>query len=414
MRHKFRLIATLLSLALVIVVFSVGVPLALKAAQNASVTGSGSLNYEFTYSNQKSILEECGFHVTGNGPYILQMQESSDDSGGGGGSSSGGFDSTQMSTYREKAIENNILRFELYEKKDCNDSIKTIYELQIVLDFHNFGILDYAKYSVGWYNKIVFAKTSDGSGGTTDFTTSVDLYDFETGEKKNNSGSITVTFHTDTTNTSNPYYYCLSCSDGSTICENANKTYVFKIILSKAQDANNEENTYLRNNSFYFYDFKEKDTKKTKASDDDNKIDKDKAPIVYLDFSYTALSTETSGNTTTLKGIKFGESPKENKNSLASSSDNDMSEVELTQNKHIHMIGNTDTMCNSVLELAEEYITDHNKSKASRDDNNYQIDIYKKNSEYSYTYLYKVTYNGSLSVTTISKENKEGSEEDQQ
>ena len=337
MRKKIRLLTTLFSLLIVVVLLIISTTIGLSAASNVNVFGSGNLSYEVTMepSEQKKLLDSIGFHATGSGNRITlgDMEEPSPD---------------ELTTMRELAINNDLLKFELYKKVNCQletGETKYVYELQVVLDFSNFNIYTYSGEFLLYFNQIVFCES----------LSNIKLYDFYTGVELAND--ITINF----SKVGNDYEYEILSS--ITSIENITHRLAYKIVLNDYYDDNgNFANIIIENYAFCF--MAENDT-----------FNGGFINTIYLDLSEKNISYNSETNS--LVGIEF-------KKSIAG--------TKLSDNNHIHIIGKTNNQYEAGLFLAKEYISGHN---------DYEISIYRKLADYKYEILCKVQYNDSINNVEI-------------
>ena len=143
MHRKIRLITTLFTILSLSIIISISLPLAIYAATSANINGSGNLNVNANISidNQKEILKNSGFHVSGTPLELSKMEDPGDN-----------LESLQI--YFNNATKNEILKFAIYKKIDCKTQ-KEILEIQFVFDFSNFSIDDYRQNCLAYYNKIM-------------------------------------------------------------------------------------------------------------------------------------------------------------------------------------------------------------------------------------------------------------------
>lgn len=340
MRTKIRLITTILSLSLVCICLVFGVSLSLKAASNIDISGQGNLSVDGNLSEkeQADLLESMGFKCSGlHQDVYFNFQEMEKPE-----------NNAQIGEYLRIAKENDVLRFELYEKIDCATQ-KGTYELQVVLDFSGFNIIEMAANSFSYYNDIVFSSHIE----------SVDLINFYTGEVIEEN--VNLTFSTkDVSFRHNDIDYSLTSSDEN----KASYIYGYKFILSCFDSVDDESNivyTELRNGTFSF------------IPDDSTEDLTIRVPdVTYLDLSQGDVYLDDNGN---LHGISFN---------------NDLSKISLTDNNHIHILGSNNDQLEVGLYIADQYVN-ANSNDAS-ETNLFEVSLYQV-SGYRHSIVTKVEPN---------------------
>ena len=338
MRTKIRLITTILSLSLVCICLVFGVSLSLKAASNIDISGQGNLSVDGNLSGdgQANLLESMGFECSGlHQDVYFNFQEMEKPS------------SNQISDYLRIAKENDVLRFELYEKIDCATQ-KGTYELQVVLDFSGFNIIEMAANSFSYYNDIVFS----------DHIESVDLINFYTGEVIEEN--VNLTFSTsDVLFRHNDIDYSLTSSDEN----KASYIYGYKFILSCFTSVDDESNivyTELRDGTFSFI-----------PKDSTEELTIRVPDVTYLDLSQGNVYLDDNGN---LHGIAL-------RNNM---------DISLTDNNHIHILGSNNKQLEVGLYIANQYVN-ANRNNAS-ETNLFEVSLYQV-SGYKHSIVTKVKPN---------------------
>lgn len=343
MRTKIRLITTILSLSLVCICLVFGISLSLKAANNIDISGQGNLSVDGNLSGkeQADLLESMGFKCSGlhqDVYFNFQKMKKPENN-------------AQIGEYLRIAKENDVLRFELYEKIDCATQ-KGTYELQVVLDFSDFNIIEMAAYSFLHYNDIVFS----------DHTESVDLVDFYTGEVIKEGvdlifSTTDVTFNYDEVN-----YSLTSPSTDNTI----SFIYGYKFILSCY--TYEDESTELRNNTFKFQEENSQEELTIRVPN-----------ATYLDLSQGNVYLDDNGN---LHGIAL-------RNNM---------DISLTDNNHIHILGSNNDQLEVGLYIANQYVN-ANSNDAS-ETNLFEVSLYQV-SGYRHSIVTKVEPNNNDSGIII-------------
>ena len=324
MRTKIRLITTILSLSLVCICLLFGVSLSLKAASNIYISGQGNLSVDGNLSGkeQADLLERMGFKCSGlhqDVYFNFQKMKKPENN-------------EQIGEYLRIAKENDVLRFELYEKIDCPTQ-KGTYELQVVLDFSDFNIIEMAANSFSYYNDIVFSN----------HTESVDLVNFYTGEVIAN---VELTFSTSgvTFNYNGVKYSLTSSGTDNTI----SFIYGYKFILSCFTSVDDESNivyTELRDDTFSFIPDGSTEELAIRVPD-----------VTYLDLSQGDVYLDDNGN---LHGIAL-------RNNM---------DISLTDNNHIHILGSNNDQLEVGLYIADQYVN-ANSNDASKT-NIFEVSLYQ-------------------------------------
>lgn len=337
MRKKIRLLTTLFSLLIVGFLLVISTTIGLSAASNVNVFGSGNLSYEVLPEVQEDTLNNMGFHATGGDKNTINLSTMEPVS----------ESKLTVDELKENSINSGILKFELYKKVNCQpktDETNYVYELQVVLDFSNFNIQRYSQRCLMYFNEIAFY------GGISN----INLYDFYTGEILESGLSISFPNYSN-----NNYEYEIS----STELNELTHRLAYKIILNDYYDnSGNLGNIDIRNNAFSFMN---------------NGVDAGAPNTIYLDLSRKQISYDDETNS--LVGIVFGTS-------------DGIEDTLLSDNNHIHIIGETNNQYEAGLFLAKEYISGHN---------DYEISIYRKLADYKYEILCKVQYNDSINNVEI-------------
>ena len=324
MRTKIRLITTILSLSLVCICLVFGVSLSLKAASNVDISGQGNLSVDGNLSgkDQAGLLEKMGFNCSGlHQDVYFNFQEMKKPE-----------NSAQIGEYLREAKANDVLSFELYEKIDCKTQEKA-YELQVVLDFSDFNIIEMAANSFSYYNDIVFSN----------HTESVDLVNFYTGEVIAN---VELTFSTSgvTFNYNGVKYSLTSSGTDNTI----SFIYGYKFILSCFTSVDDESNivyTELRDDTFSFIPDGSTEELAIRVPD-----------VTYLDLSQGDVYLDDNGN---LHGIAL-------RNNM---------DISLTDNNHIHILGSNNDQLEVGLYIADQYVN-ANSNDASKT-NIFEVSLYQ-------------------------------------
>lgn len=339
MRTKIRLITTILSLSLVCICLVFGVSLSLKAASNIYISSQGNLSVDGNLSGkeQADLLERMGFKCSGlHQDVYFNFQEMKKPE-----------NNEQIGEYLRIAKENDVLRFELYEKIDCATQ-KGTYELQVVLDFSDFNIIEMAANSFSYYNDIVFSN----------HTESVDLVNFYTGEVIAN---VELTFSTSgvTFNYNGVKYSLTSSGTDNTI----SFIYGYKFILSCFTSVDDESNivyTELRDDTFSFIPDGSTEELAIRVPD-----------VTYLDLSQGDVYLDDNGN---LHGIAL-------RNNM---------DISLTDNNHIHILGSNNDQLEVGLYIADQYVN-ANSNDAS-EINLFEVSLYQV-SGYRHSIVTKVEPN---------------------
>lgn len=308
MRTKIRLITTILSLSLVCICLVFGVSLSLKAASNIDISGGGGLSFtpEISIDDQKNILNNSGFHATGD---PINLQRTNDYTS-----------NTQDANLEAKnnAINNKILSFELYKKINCTQ--QEIYELQIVLDLSSFNIVRYAGEFLLHYNYVVFY--------TNESNYPINMYNFYSGE---NLGEYNLT---------------LGNGGFSINIDTNNITYTYKIILNNV-NYDNIDDLHLSDDCFDIRNG-------ISINNQSNQLPN----VIYLDFSNTNITIEKNNDgELILNGISYG-------SDIGSSVPPEG--ISLSNIPHFHIIGSTNSQYEAAMVLVKDYITSgHNNYEMS-------------------------------------------------
>lgn len=339
MKTKIRFITTIISLVATLLVLIIALPISIYAARTATISGSGNLIYEneLSVNDQKTLLANCGFSVTGS----TNLQDMGD-------MESSSIIFNNPAQCRTMAMNNNVLRFELYQKVNCKNTTERIYELQVVLDFSQFSsIKKYSGGFMGFYNNIVFANDIV-DGQEVPFSYLLPCYDFYSGQTIGN-GNYSLKFSTTKSSTQNTIEgYTLELKDDNGTSQMVELCY--KIILNYNSDSSVE----LGGDCFKVLQT---------SSKTDFTINNQIIPsTIYIDFSKS--------------NIKLDEYNKPIGLTLPSSND-------LSDNKHIHILGINDGQFAAALSIFEKYVMDNIKEK-------YEFSIYRKNTENSHNILCKL------------------------
>lgn len=218
MHRKIRLITTLFTILSLSIIISISLPLAIYAATSANINGSGNLNVNANISidNQKEILENSGFHVSGTPLELSKMEDPGDN-----------LESLQI--YFNNATKNEILKFAIYKKIDCKTQ-KEILEIQFVFDFSNFSIDDYRQNCLAYYNKIIFANNIISKNDYFEY-----VRDFTTGDIIDSYTNISTMQLSD----GNIYFYN---AENELFDIDVEISYAYKIILSSYNNSVNLQN----------------------------------------------------------------------------------------------------------------------------------------------------------------------------
>ena len=358
MKSKIRFIATLISLVTTLLVLVLVLPISIYAARQANVSGSGNLSF-FPPKVQDDSLKSLGFHATGGDKNTINLQTMRFEDVYG-----------EEQGLKQLAMNNGFLSYELYRKIDCTDSSSYVYELSVVVDFSSYNILTYSQQCMQYYNLIAFY--IENSTTPNLLLASQPLYDFYSGKIIDFVNvyveANAVVKHEDNkvTNLINDYTISLESTNNVGTYEGTNVQYVYRIILNNYYNDSGElGNIVLKNHCFEWYD-------EDNLTTDEINIckTKDVAPaIVYLDFSnmtFDKPETGEDGGNFDLIGVDLGEN---------------VSNVELTSNKHIHMIGKNDIQHEAGLVMAEKYISNQT---------DYEISIYGNTAIHKYSILCKI------------------------
>lgn len=333
MKTKIRFITTIISLVAALLVLIIALPISIYAARTATISGSGNLYFKESIETQNTKLKDAGFATTSSNGTTINLQRMEEKP-----------DNPMNSKYN--AMNSGILRYKLYRKVDCENSTEYTNEFQVILDFSRFNILKYSQNFLYYYNDIALCENIEN----------IPLYNFYSGAIEKNN--VTVKLNEQ--------------KDGLILEYQENDTnhiesveLVYRIILNNYYVNGEIDNIQLSNKCFKF-DSNDSTTPQI------NIIPK----IIYIDISQMQLFY-TNG---TLVGIRFG-------------SDGDISGTDLTDSKHIHVIGANDSQYEIGLIITKEYIASHS---------DYEVSIYKKISEDRYSILCKVeSVSNSVKITVI-------------
>ncbi len=345
MKSKIRFIATMISLVTTLLVLVLVLPISIYAARQANVSGSGSLNF-VPPAVQDDDLESLGFHATGGGDNTITLGSMEEPSG-------------DIAGLKAKAIQNNVLRYELYRKIDCSNASNYVYELAVVVDFSNYNIRTYSRFCLQYYNQIAFNCTNGL------LFSEQPLYDFYSGEIID---YVNVSVVASMIESANLYGYDISLKSTQNAYEYPRDSvkYVYRIILNNYYNNSGElDNIVLNNRCFKWYD----DRNLTENQIVTYQSSNIEPAIVYLDFSnmkFDKPKTEEDGGNFELIGIDLG---------------SDGFRVDLTNNKHIHIIGKSDIQHEAGLVMAEKYISNQTE---------YEISIYGNTAIHKYSILCKI------------------------
>lgn len=335
MKSKIRFIATLTSLVTTLLVLVLVLPISIYAAGQANVNGRGGLT-SVPKKQQINDLSDLGFHASGDDKYTINLQSMQAISG-------------DVESLKQKAISGGVLSYELYKKINCQDSKQYLYELQVVLDFSNFNIATYSQRFIQYYNQIAFC--SDISG--------LALYDFYTGNII--ESNINVKFTTNTTNDRTGYKLSLFKNE-NIYDESATIQYAYRIILNNYYDKEGNLGSISLNHKC----LKMYDTSNETIIESNLKNGVTPA-VIYIDISKMKFSYDTNGS---VVGIVFASS-------------GGIEDTDLTDNNHIHVIGENNNQYEVGLQITKDYISYHN---------DYEVSIYKKEANYKYAILCKVLF----------------------
>ncbi len=340
MKSKIRFIATLTSLVTTLLVLVLVLPISIYAARQANVNGSGNLIYkqELSVNDQKTRLEESGFHTTSS----LILQKMTDGLYGEIDTTNEVNRNKALNGFRQKAIDYNILSFKLYKKIDCSGEDKEIYQLEVVLDFSQFTLSSYAGSSIGYYNDIIWSKIVDSNNNLTPYTIKLNAINYYTGADTNENYDITFVSEDGT--------YGIVFSNSGSALQNFEYVFTYRVVLNTLPEKTDDMKNYgLRSGAFVFvegYGIL--------------------PSILTIDFSKTNIYADSSNN---IYGFDF-----------------DGDQINLFNNNHLHFVGSNNNHYLAAILIADEYLKQLKNSNA-------EISIYGEQNE-EHTILCKL-YNDS-------------------